>query len=72
MTHKEIFTLFARTFPTWGFSVIGWWTKGPNAIRVRLPHGEDKGHMDVIFTCLSSDEWKVESMKMAALSKDGI
>lgn len=65
MTHQEILKRFDAIVP--GKSYVKWWTKGKGAIRLRFRDGQD-----VIFTYLAEDCWKIETLKMWELSKDGI
>ena len=72
MSHRDILNNLKKLFP--GLSIVNWWRKGSDSIRVRvvIVEGMNSNTEDLIFTYVSSKEWKLESMKMYGKSIDGI
>ena len=58
MSHKVIYGLFEKMFPTYAAETTEWFMNGKGSIRVRL--GEQ--HKDYIFTFIDSKRWIFETI----------
>jgi len=59
ITHKGLVVIFNQMFPT--IAVRRWWTKGPNAIRIRTDRGADR---DLMFKYHSESRWMLVSAEL--------